>query len=235
MDTLSKRLDFLMEKFGRTYLVENTDLSQSQLYRIRSGASTSLDSALSIWQACGCSLQWLAAGIGEPFPDSEVRDSSAVYRAPIKPKQKDTFSEYYALIPVLNVEASAGNGAVTESEEVAAVYAYRRDWLRDTLGASAEDLRIITVQGESMAPTLRSGELIFVDTRLDRFTGDGIYILRMGDDVLVKHVQRLPGQVLRVTSENTNYASFDIKLDEASNDEVAIVGRVVWAVSGRRI
>ncbi|EGC51097.1 hypothetical protein NMXN1568_1041 [Neisseria meningitidis N1568] len=49
--------------------------------------------------------------------------------------------------------------------------------------------------------------------------------MRIGNDLFVKRVQRIPGKLL-VTSENSRYAPFEIDLSHT--DDIAIVGRVEW-------
>ena len=47
------------------------------------------------------------------------------------------------------------------------------------------------MRGDSMEPRLSEGDLILVD-RAQQQISDGIaYVLRLGDDLLVKYVQRL--------------------------------------------
>ncbi|MCY1241597.1 hypothetical protein D9M72_545060 [compost metagenome] len=45
-----------------------------------------------------------------------------------------------------------------------------------------------------------------------------------GDELLVKYCQLLPDGILRVSSENQNYPTYDIDLSKT--DGVSIVGRV---------
>jgi hypothetical protein len=57
------------------------------------------------------------------------------------------------------------------------------------------------VRGESMEPTLRSGELILVDTKATQ-PREGIHVLRLDDALLVKRLHILPGRRLKVVSDN---------------------------------
>lgn len=169
-----------------------------------------------------------AAGADTAKKLMQAKEQSHAYTA-----GADDFSKNFALIPLLDVRASAGPGAVVEHEEVVDNLAFKREWIRDTLQATPADLYLINVQGESMTPTLHPGDVILVDRRAgDNITTDGIYVIRMDDTLLVKRIQRLPGKVLRVSSDNPAYQPFDIKLDE-TGDELTIIGRVVW--SGRRM
>ena len=61
----------------------------------------------------------------------------------------------------------------------------------------------------------------------DREPREGIYVLRLDGQLIVKRVQRLPGAQLRVTSTNPAYEPFTIDLRSLPSD-FDIVGKVVW-------
>jgi phage repressor protein C with HTH and peptisase S24 domain len=126
------------------------------------------------------------------------------------------------------VEASAGHGALPGSEEERHAVGFDRQWLKD-LGLSAENLSIIDVKGESMAPTLGNGDTIMVDRgdAIERLR-DGIYVLRLDDALMVKRVALAPrrGKAgLTISSDNPHYPNWP-DVDPALVD---IVGRVVWS------
>lgn len=132
------------------------------------------------------------------------------------------------LVPRLPVEASAGHGALAGNEGEVRAISFDRIWLKE-LGLSAENLSIIDVKGESMAPTLGNGDSIMVD-RSDNMARlrDGIYVLRLDDALMVKRVSLSPrrGRAgLTVSSDNPHYPSWP-DIDPALVD---IVGRVVWS------
>ncbi|WP_275100104.1 S24 family peptidase [Sedimenticola hydrogenitrophicus] len=142
-------------------------------------------------------------------------------------------SEEYALVPLYDVRAAAGHGAVVEEEQIIDSLAFKRQWIQQELHASPGDLYLIYVDGESMEPTLRPGDVILVDRRsAQAVPRDGIYVLRMDGSLLVKRLQRLPGRQVKVTSDNPAYEPFNLSL-EAPGEDLAIVGRVVW--TGRRM
>lgn len=136
-----------------------------------------------------------------------------------------------ALIPLYDVKAKAGHGVVVTSERIVDSLAFKQDFLRNELGATRDDLYLIHVEGDSMEPTLRAGDLILVDRRRTTADREGIYVLRMDDALLVKRLQRQPGGRIMATSDNPTYQSFDVDL-KALHDGLSIIGRVVWA--GRR-
>ena len=133
-------------------------------------------------------------------------------------------------VPRLALGASAGPGRIVGEERARPAMAFPPDVLR-TLGAGrTEALSLIQVEGESMQPTLADGDDILVDR--DDGSGrlrDGIYVLRIGDVLLVKRIALMPGGGLAVRSDNP--LSPDLAdVDPAS---LAVIGRVIW--TGRRV
>lgn len=129
-------------------------------------------------------------------------------------------------IPVLNVEASAGHGALAEMESKSGQFGFDEGWLRKLTPSKASSLSIIHVHGDSMEPTLNDGDEVMVDlgdgqSRLR----DGIYVLRMDDALNVKRVAIEPqGRRISVLSDNPAYPSWRGLERRAIN----IVGRVLW-------
>lgn len=129
-------------------------------------------------------------------------------------------------IPVLDVEASAGHGALAEMESKSGQFGFDEGWLRKLTPSKASSLSIIHVIGDSMEPTLNDGDEVMVDlgdgqARLR----DGIYVLRMDDALSVKRIAIEPqGRLISVVSDNAAYPSWRGLERRAIN----IVGRVLW-------
>jgi phage repressor protein C with HTH and peptisase S24 domain len=140
-------------------------------------------------------------------------------------KPEVTASEFVT-VPLLPIKASAGNGAVNEapaSYEVAGM-CFRREWLlRRHLNPAA--LAVITVRGASMAGVLADGDQVLIDQSDTHPRSGYVYVIRQGDELLVKFCQLLPGGLLRVSSANTQFAAYDVDLNKTP--DVQIVGRVV--------
>jgi phage repressor protein C with HTH and peptisase S24 domain len=168
--------------------------------------------------AAGVSVEWLATGEARREP-AQGTDLSP------------PLTEEHVYIPLFDVTASAGGGAVIEAELIEDTLAFKRSWLLTELRVRPEDLALVHVEGESMEPTLRPGDLILVN-RHDTAARDGIFLLRLDSTLLVKRLQRLPGGKLKVASDNPAYEPFVVSMEDDSQD-LAIVGRIVW--SGRRM
>jgi len=136
----------------------------------------------------------------------------------------------YAHIPLYDVRAAAGKGELVTAEVPVDVLAFKEDWIRRELRVRPEDLRLIYVEGDSMEPDLRAGDIILVDHTDTSARREGIYVLLLDGALLVKTLQRLPGGVIRVISRNESYEPFSVKADELDTSAAAIiiVGRVVW-------
>jgi phage repressor protein C with HTH and peptisase S24 domain len=137
----------------------------------------------------------------------------------------------YVYLPLIDVSAAAGGGAIVgEGEHAVDALAFKADWIRRELHVAPEDLRLIYVEGDSMEPDLRAGDIILVDHTDTLARREGIYVIRMDGALLVKQLQRLPGGAVKVISRNPTYEPFTIptvKIEEPNG--FAVLGRVVWA------
>lgn len=149
------------------------------------------------------------------------------------PPQPVNSPDDYVAIPLCNVQDSAGGGSGVDAEPVVDFLHFKRLWLQTELRAAPADLFLITVQGESMEPTLSKGDTVLVDRRYQQDVRDGIYALRMGGKLLIKRLQCMPGGVFKVSSDNPAYQPFEVKAPDLQGDDFAIIGRVVWV--GRRM
>ena len=134
-------------------------------------------------------------------------------------------------VPRLDVDAAAGAGAFDGDERGGGHIAFDPVWLRRVARGAPDQLSIIRVAGDSMAPTLADGDDILVD-RGDAAARlrDGIYVLRIEGALLVKRLALSPAaRTLSIRSDNPAYPGWP-DCDPAAVD---VVGRVVW--TGRRL
>lgn len=136
----------------------------------------------------------------------------------------------YQVIPRLRAQAAAGKGGARQIDDdelladVAGVMALERDFMRAAFG---RDGGFITVQvsGDSMSPTLINGDVILVDTEVNRVKDSDIYVVRVDGDLLVKRVQRLMNTSLVLMSDNPAYKPETIPPDAVH--ALRVVGRMV--------
>lgn len=131
----------------------------------------------------------------------------------------------FALVPVYDVQASAGHGSLVESEPKVGHLAFRKDWIRDK-GLEIKNLAIITAKGDSMEPTISDGDILLIDTSVDKIIDDTLYIVQADNHLIVKRIQQTLDGTLIIISDNKKYREQTIGPEQAK--EVKIAGRVRW-------
>lgn len=132
----------------------------------------------------------------------------------------------FCFIPRYNVYASAGHGCDVSQETYMHSMAFRKYWIDNVIGVCVKDLIVIGVRGDSMEGEINDGDVILINTA-DKHLNNGIYVIRIDGDLIVKRIQKLPGNKIEVSSTNNVYRPFEIDLSNQPNDFGAI-GRVVW-------
>jgi phage repressor protein C with HTH and peptisase S24 domain len=136
--------------------------------------------------------------------------------------------EGFSKIAEIDVRASAGPGALLDGfEETKDVWYIPDAMIRHEFRARAGDLRIITIDGDSMEPVLSSGDRIMVDTTQRVPVPPGIFVIWDGMGIVAKRIEHIlssdPAK-LRIMSVNPDYETY-----ERDAEEVNVIGRVVWS------
>lgn len=104
------------------------------------------------------------------------------------------------------------------------------DFVRHNLDAAPSQIVLIPIIGHSMEPRLFAGDRVIVDLSQHRYSGDAIYVIDDGDEVMkAKTVSKVVGSSpprFRIISE----ASPD-RFDELNGEQFRIIGRVVGRFS----
>lgn len=178
--------------------------SAKSVERYFAGHDMPLKDALALSQAAGVSTDWLANGSGD-VSVSHVQGQMQV--------------------PVVSMSASAGHGQAVLREDVVDYIALGDGFVR-SLGLQRGELFIMSALGDSMEPRILSGELMLCSKAQHHLRGvDGTYVVRLEGDILVKRIQRVPGNKVVVSSQNSAYAPFEVTLDDGIDFE--ILGLVV--------
>ncbi len=132
-----------------------------------------------------------------------------------------------SMLPIieLDVRASAGAGLTGGAEKPVAQWQLPTEIVRSYTTAPASELRIITVMGDSMEPTLMPGQRVMVDTGDRLPSPPGIFVVWDGLGLVVKRLQVLPHSDpprVKISSDNIKYDTYERTMDEAY-----IQGRVI--------
>ena len=96
--------------------------------------------------------------------------------------------------------------------------------------ASADAVKAIRLTGDSMAPTLKDGDYVLVDTAVQSFATDGLYLLDLSNNLVVKRLQQINSEELLILSDNAHYKSTSAQIQD-----IRIAGKVVYVLRGEKI
>ena len=131
----------------------------------------------------------------------------------------------FVLVPVYGVELAAGFGRIPEDERVVRHHAYHSFYFRKW-GLDPEQCCVVRISGDSMNDLLFDGDHGLLHMAERNVISGKAYGFRMGDELLVKYLQRLPNGNLQASSHNhAQYPPFEIAKAELGQD-VEIIGRL---------
>lgn len=116
---------------------------------------------------------------------------------------------------VLDVEFSCGDGSHVKGDFIDVVRSIELDpeYARRLIGNRPfKNIEIGNARGDSMAPTIAPGDLLFLDRTVTYFDGDGIYAFCFDGECYVKRLQKIGSKIV-VLSDNSNYQSWSIDKD----------------------
>lgn len=164
----------------------------------------------------GINLNWLLTGEGEIF----------IKKPETTP---ETTPEDFILIPMVSGKISAGKGlSPIEDAQVEIKLAFRKDWIKRK--GDPSKMSLIRVEGDSMEPTLRSGDIVLIDGNRNYVDlHGGIYAIFVLDSIMIKRIQLIfTEKKLKIISDNPKYEPIIV-----SPDEISVIGKVIWI--GREI
>ena len=131
-------------------------------------------------------------------------------------------SNDYLEIPEYNIRFSAGHGAMLFEEGAADSSAsYREDFFIKQSLNPKQCVRV-RVQGTSMQGVLWDGDVVLINRDEINVIDGKIYALRIGEELYIKRLQKIPGGQLKLQSENPDYDDVTVSIEE----EVEIIGRI---------
>lgn len=224
--SLPERLAEVLERESLRSFAKQIGVSEGALRTYLKGRVPRADDAVAIARATGYNIEWLLTGNGAKRP-YEVKEQELPYVLSSHGSVSvDEFNEEYSLIRGYHVEVSAGPGCTPlDDEHVSRHLAFRKRWLKFR-GLTPSDLAVVFARGDSMAPTIQTGDSILIDTSKIQFVDGKIFVLRMGGDVFAKRLQRYMDGGINIISDNPAYPMLTIPA--AQMESVSIIGQVVW-------
>ncbi len=165
---------------------------------------------------------WLLEGIGEPFPGARTKYPDVCGPATISPFPENGAPGEFVYIPQMGGRISAGGGLVPDNT-VEMKIAFRKEWIQRR--GDPSNMTLIKVSGDSMEPTLLSGDMVLINRSRNYLDPQGgIYAIAVDDVIMIKRLQaEYPEKKVKIISDNGKYSTI-----EADIDQVKINGKVIW-------
>lgn len=197
-------------------LAELLEMSASTLGSYERGDRTpSLDFAKNLNQKLSVNTNWFTTGKGDKYLT----------------KEPDGNHNNFVKIPIRGfVSASMGCGASVYDESTTGYYSISKKLVKD-IGVSPKSLEMIFAQGDSMLPTISSGDSLIIDTSRKEIYDGKVYCVRIEGQLYAKRLQIIPPKCINVLSDNTQYESFKIDFSKEVGFDFQVIGEVRW--SGR--
>lgn len=174
----------------------------------------------------GVSAIWLETGQGEMYPQStapRINEITDIHRPMLWSSNTPLPEDDYVFTPFLKEsECRGGDG----SFEIPDYNGFRLPFGKSTLyrkGIMPDKVFCCTLTGNSMEPRIAEYATIAVDTGIENIRDGKIYAFQHDDLFRVKYLDRLPGNKVRIRSENEDYED-----EIVSGEELRIIGRVFW-------
>lgn len=159
--------------------------------------------------------------------DLQDADSNVVDIGNFRGKSKpDEF-----VIPEFNTGGAMGNGLLLRDQPgVIRGWSVNNEWVQKNVKShtGASNLCIVTGFGDSMKGMFNPGDPLLVDRGVTIVEYDAVYFFRVDNEGFIKRLQRIPGEGIRVLSENKKYESWTIK----PGMDFEVFGRVLKAWQG---
>lgn len=138
-------------------------------------------------------------------------------------------------IPLYNSGLAAGGGVTNGDGQIVDYLAFRRDWLR-TIGVAPSNAVLARIKGESMQPTIRSGDMVLIDTSKVDIQSRGharktskpyVYAFVESGEARVKRIELVDTDFYAIMSDNDDEFPIEFKTGKSLHD-MHIIGRVMW-------
>ncbi len=186
------------------------------------------DTVVAICRELNLNAQWLLTGRGPREPSERafgVREPNGSYV--LSDLSGAETPPGYVRLPLLNMEGDMGSGAIVDEEpEVVRFIDVADWWAQQHLPRQLSRIKIVSSRGDSMAGVINHGDIVFVDTSISHYDGEGIYVFNWQGRALIKRLApNLRTGNLQILSANSAYPPEDVPVAEI--DQLHIAGRVV--------
>lgn len=163
---------------------------------------------------------WLATGRGpmrEPGQAKSEPEPSA-----------DSSDDEYIHVPLKSAKGAMGRGYENPHVEVKGHLAFKRSWVR-TRGLNEKYLEAFYAEGDSMYPTINSGDVVLLNKAQKNPIHNNIFALNGAEGVIIKRLS-YSGAVNQwgLVSDNLDKRKFPDQWLEEDDEPMSLMGQIVW-------
>ncbi len=126
-----------------------------------------------------------------------------------------------------DIYASAGGGALNYEEEYKHICIDKKMYKGFGDERELKYIESLNVIGDSMEPTLKNGNIIFINRSLKDIGRGGIFVVSTASGLFIKRVNLKTDGTVDLISDNSSYP-----VENISDGSVKILGKVVGVMSG---
>lgn len=225
MKTLGERVKARRAELGITQkeLGDLVGISQNSITKIENGGNTIHIAKLA--SALGVSVAWLSTGKGDR---DDIVENSGLDKQLIS-NERDLLHKHR--IDYYDVRAAAGLTGFENSDypEIISSLYLTDEGMSQLVGKKSSDgICLVNVPTDSMEPTIRKGDIVFLDTKVNAYSGDGIYAFAIDGALFIKRIQKMIGGGYRMISDNEIYPPEQISDDVCKNAQ--FIGRFIRTI-----
>lgn len=200
---------------GNEAVARKAGIGTTTLSKYLNGSEWKLSNIVRLGNACGVSPSWLAFG---PPSDNEIDTL----------KNEDALVE----IPFYDLKDRRDNCFASESNPTLIRYPISSKLLQE-LDLDSRETSMIRIDGDSMEPTIRSGDIVLIDMRRSKIL-TGLAVLVVVGQPTVKRLIPNPSGTMSLSADNKLYPTHEVeasrlKWDASSDgDAISIIGRVAY-------
>lgn len=225
---IAERLIKIRGTHSRRAFADLLEIPESTLRNYEFGRSLpNTDFVVTLCEKLGVTSDWLLFGDSLQLKDAQTQLPNDLTVTETNKDIETTTSKdtEYALIPMVDAVLSAGTGSFEVSSSGDRKYAFRNDFLHRK--GNIKDMVLMRVSGDSMEPRILDGDAVLIDQSQQQLMANAVYAVGFEDMVYLKKINAQPNKLI-LSSFNKEYSPIEINMCEDLDDQVRIIGRVVW-------
>ena len=227
LETIRERLDQIIteQKINKAKLGEVAGVSAQAVNNWYKKGKISVTSAKAIYQKYGYSIEWI---LGGDESKASVNQNDGL-TSDLFSNERDLLHKHR--IDYYDVRAAAGLTGFENSDypEIISSLYLTDEGMAQLVGKKSSDgICLVNEPTDSMEPTIRKGDIVFLDTKVNAYSGDGIYAFAIDGALFIKRIQKMIGGGYRMISDNEIYPPEQISDDVCENAK--FIGRFIRTI-----